>query len=456
MTVKTSTEKIKLYIIDNMQKENMDSQNPASAEEMDADVLAQLKAKMNAKSKEEKMATLVAKKERSLKLGVVGTGQAGSRMAETFSKLGYDGVCMNTALQDLKSIGLPETHKLFLDGTLGGAAKTLSIGEAATESHADEILALVNRQLGHTQVLLLTTSLGGGSGAGSVEPLVSILAQTGKPIICIAALPMENDDAQTKANALQTLGKLSKMVQNKTLSNLIVVDNAKIENVYSEVSQMEFFGVANKAICEPIDIFNTFSMRDSPVKALDSSEWAKLFVDGEGLSIYGSMEVDNFLEKTAIAEAILNNLDGNLLASGFNVKEAKYVGVMVIAHPDVWKQIPSVSVNYGMSMIAEKCNNPTTYKGIYEDETLSKDKVNIYTFISGLSLPEGRVNALKEEVKQLQAVSKEKEEKRNVNLSLDTGANETVSAAQRIKSEIAAKNSAFGKLMGGSVIDRRK
>lgn len=453
MTVKTSTQIINQEIENDLiEEEIMESKN----DEMDVDVLAQLKAKMNAKNKEEKMATLVAKKERSLVISCIGTGGAGNKIAATFHKMGYDAVCINTAMQDLKSIEMPESKKLFLDGTLGGSAKDLATGEAVAESHSDGILALVNKELGHSQVLIVATSLGGGSGAGSIEPLIATLIKTDKPIIVMAALPMQNDDAQTKQNSLETLAKLSKMVQTKRISNLIVVDNAKIETVYSEVSQMEFFGVANKAICEPIDIFNTFSMKDSPVKGLDSAEWAKLFVDGDGLSIYGSMEVKNFTEKTALAESVLANLDGNLLASGFDVKEAKYVGVMFLANPKVWAQMPSVSVNYAHSILMEKCGEPTSFKGIYEDSSMPEDHVKIYTFISGLSLPESRISALKAEVKVLQETTKAKEQARSVNLTLDTGNNETVSATQKLKQEIANKSSSFGKLMSGNVIDRRK
>jgi len=52
-------------------------------------------------------------------------------------------------------------------------------------------------------------------------------------------------------------------------------------------------------------------------------------------------------------------------------------------------------------------------------------------------------------------VVKGKDENRNLSLQLDTGTNETVSAAQKIKEKIAAKSSSFGKLVSG-VVDRRK
>ena len=52
-------------------------------------------------------------------------------------------------------------------------------------------------------------------------------------------------------------------------------------------------------------------------------EWGKLFTDGEGLTVYGELTVDNFAEDTAIAEAVVNNLNGNLLAGGFDLKQSQ-------------------------------------------------------------------------------------------------------------------------------------
>lgn len=425
---------------------------------LDQSKLAALKAKSQAKQQEQNMvAKIVAKKERSLVLGIVGSGQAGSRLSETFYKLGYDSVAVNTAMQDLKHIEIPDANKLLLEGTLGGAAKTLSIGHDAAESHRAQILQLVDEKLGHTQVYVFCTSLGGGSGAGSTEVMVDILSSTGKPTVVIAALPMENEDAQTKANALETLSKLTKLAQSKKIHNLIVVDNAKIETIYSNVSQLDFFEVANKAIVEPIDVFNTLSASPSSVKAIDNAEFAKLLIDGDGLTVYGSMLVPNFTEDTAIAEAIVNNLDGNLLASGFDLKQCKYVGAMIVANKATWAKIPSVSVNYGMELIQDRCGQPLgIFKGIYAVAEMPDDEVKVYTMISGLGLPAARVDELKRSAQQLMGSARAKDEARTSKLTIDTGTTDSASAAQKIKEKIAQKSSAFGKLMGGNVVDRRK
>lgn len=429
----------------------------ANEESVDLSKLEALKAKNQAKQQESKMAAkIVSSKERSLALGILGSGQAGSRIAEAFYKLGYPSCVVNTALQDLKYIDVPDSNKLLLQYGLGGAAKEIEIGKAAAESHRNEILELVNEKLAAAQVHVLCLSLGGGSGAGSCETLVELLADTGKPLVVITVLPMDTEDAQTKSNALETLSKLAKLTQTKRVNNLIVVDNAKIEAIYHHVSQVEFYSIANKAIVDPIDAFNTLSSMPSSTKALDPMEWSKLFIDGEGLTVYGEFSVENYQEDTAIAEAVINNLSGNLLASGFDLKQSRYVGFMVTANKDVWSKIPASSINYANSMINDLCGSPKgVFKGMYVVDD-NVDQVKVYSMFSGLGLPATRVDQLKAETKELALKVKDKDDSRKVTLELDTGVNETVSAAQKIKDKIAAKSSSFGKLMNNVVTDRRK
>jgi cell division GTPase FtsZ len=425
-------------------------------EDVNIDKLAALKAKSQAKQNEGKMASkIVQKKERSLSLGVIGSGQAGSRIAEAFYKLGYDAVAVNTAMQDLKFIDIPDSNKLLLEYGVGGASKELSIGAAAAEANRDALNELVSEKLGNSQVNILALSLGGGSGAGSCETLIEILTSLGKPVVVMTVLPMDTEDAQTKSNALTTLAKLATFAQNKVIANLIVVDNAKIESIYQNVNQMDFYNVANKTIVNTIDAFNTLSSMPSSTKALDPMEFSKILIDGEGLSVYGEFTVENYSEDTAIAEAVINNLSNNLLAEGFDLKQAKYVGFIVTANKEVWSKIPAVSINYASSMVNDLCGAPNgVFKGIYVVDS-PENVVTVYSMFSGVGLPESRVTQLKNETKALQEKVKSKDEGRKLTLNLDTGTNETVSAAQKIKSQIAAKNSTFGKFVGGTV-DRRK
>jgi cell division GTPase FtsZ len=453
MTAKSITEEITPeQVVDDIS--TVEVSEPAS---VDAGKLVALKAQSQAKQMEQRMsAKIVAKKERSLNLGVVGSGQAGGRLAVSFSKLGYDAIAINTANQDLKFLDLPDSNKLLLEYGLGGAAKDLEFGKAAAETFRSDIAQMINDKLLRSQVNVLCLSLGGGSGAGSCETLVDILTETNKPLVVLTVLPMDSDDTQTKANALETLSKLAGMARDKKIANLIVVDNAKLETILSGVSQMEFFQVANKTIVEPLDVFNTFSAMPSSVKGLDPTEFARLLCDGEGLSVYGELTVPDYKDEVSIAKAVIDNLNNNLLASGFDLKQAKYVGAIIVANAKVWKEIPSSSVNYAMAMVNDLCSSPKgVFKGIYEVD-IPENVVKVYSMFSGLSLPDNRIDQLKKDARELVQKSKIKDETRNLNLKLETGTEENVSAAQKIKDRISQKSSQFGKLVQNTVVDRRK
>lgn len=442
----STTEEVKEQIEDNISNIEVKKED-----KIDPNKLAALKAK--AQSKQENK--MPPRRARSLEFGVIGSGHCGSKLASVFyNDYGYSAVAINTAIQDLKSINIPDSNKLLLEYGLGGASRELSIGKAAAETHRDSVKKLIEDKLGNSQVFILTFSLGGGSGAGSSEVLIDILTEIGKPIVVLVALPMDSDDIQAKSNALETLAKLARLAQNKKIQSLLVIDNSKIEARFHDISQMSLFDVANKAIINPIDAFNTFSAMSSSSKALDSMEFSKILLDGESLAIYGEMTVENYQEDTAIAEAIIQDLENGLLASGFNLKESKYVGYIVAASQSVWNKINSASINYANSMIADLCGTPRNiFKGLYTIDS-PEDSVKIYSFFSGLGLPSSRVDQLKTETKELQAKVKQKDEARNLTLNIDTG-HDSISEAQKIKDKISQKSSSFSKFIGGT-LDKRK
>ncbi len=436
---------------------------------IDADKMAALKARLAAKNeadkppvqeepiKEEEMPPrILEQRTRSLEFGVVGSGQAGSRLAETFYKLGYDALAFNTALQDLQNIGIPDSNKIFLDYSLGGASKDQTIGHEAAQLHRDLIYSTIADKLGDAQVFVFCTSLGGGSGGGSIETMIDIMSSMGKPIVVITVLPMTNEGAQTKKNSLEALSRLAKEVQNNRVQNLIVVDNAKIEYIFKDVGPMQFYKVSNEAIVEPLDVFNTFSVKDSDVKGLDPMEFTKILMDGRGRRLYGSMTVTGWEEEDAIAEAVIGNLSSGLLAEGFDLKQTKYAGVMFLANDNVWSKMPSASINYAMELVKDAAGIPDgTFKGIYVDNSIKDDVVKVFSFFSGLALPDSRVDELKAEVASQIETIKKKEVKRNMDLKVDTGGSETKTKAERIKDRIKDKTSSFGKMTRG-VVDKRR
>jgi cell division GTPase FtsZ len=450
--------------IEDIKKEEI-MNNLEDKPKVDPDKLAALKARAAQKKLEESQVIqeeesmpprIVEERKVSLRFGIVGSGQAGSRLAEQFSSLGYPAVVFNTAPQDLEDIKVPEENKLLLDFGLGGCAKDLSLGKDAADAYRNSISELIQRKLSDVQVFIFCTSLGGGSGAGSVEVVVDILAQLGKPVVVLTILPKASEDAQLKHNAWQTLSKFTKMFNEHKIDNIITVDNAKIESLYSDVGPFNFFPVSNKAIVEPLHAFNVMSRRkDEGIKVLDSTEFGKLFVDGKGFTVYGQMAVSDYENELAIATAIVESLKGNLLASGFNIKQARYAGFMLVAPERIWNKIPSSSLDYAQQMINDVCDSPLAiFYGIYKEES-SEDFIKVYSMFSGLGLPTERIDQLKEEAQLKMGVAHKKDEQRQMTMKVDVG-EETVNKVDEIKRKIEQKTSSFNKLHSGAIIDRRK
>lgn len=448
MSVNNETLKLKEEVEDDISNETIED-----------DKLAALKAQMKAKKGESMPARIVEKKKRSLNFGVVGSGQAGAKLAEALQKLGYSAVVFNTAPQDLEQIKIAESNKCLLEYGIGGAAKDMDIGHAAAEANRDKIINVLSDSLSDSDVFLFCLSLGGGSGAGSHDVIIDILSSTGKPIVVITVLPMSTEDVQTKSNALQTLSSLGQLAQEKVISNLIVVDNARLESIYSDVNHMDFFTVGNNAIVTTIDAFNSYSMMSSLDKGIDSMELAKLFTDGEGLCVYGDIIVEDYADdNTKIAQAVIDNHEQGLLASGFDLAQAKYVGIIIAANEEAWKSIPRSGVEYARELIKENCpGSESVFHGTYVDNSIKEDVVKIYSMFTGLGLPDSRVKQLRKDVEIESAKTQERVKSRSMNLTLDTGKDKVVSKAEEVRQKIRKGQSKFAQNFSqGKKIDFRK
>jgi cell division GTPase FtsZ len=434
---------------------------PESSEPaVDSEVLNTLKKKMMQKkkeSKEEDVVQVVSQRSVSIELAVIGVGQAGSRIAEVFHKKDYDAGVINTSAQDLKFIDVPENNKLLLEGSLGGTGKDLDLGREIFEESESAVAEFVERIVDGNNMVYLAISGGGGTGSSSVDTMIPMLFETGLPVGVIYVLPKATEDAQSKRNSIETLSRLAKMTTENMVSNLIVVDNARIEQIYANLSQSDFWRAANNAIVEPLDIFNSLTATASRFTSLDPSDFGKIISAGD-CSIYGVMEVEDYMEETALAEAVIESLDGNMLASGFDLSQARVGGVIISGPEAALKQLPALNINYCFHMISEQTNGASIYQGVYSSDS-SEDKIRIYSWFAGLGLPKDRVESLKRESEAQAAIAGSKEKNRAAAMTLDLGDDKVNTVAEEVNRKIKKKKSSFNRLQRGSrssLIDRRK
>ena len=304
----------------------------------------------------------IERKKYSIEFGICGVGQAGGKIAEQFYKFGYPAVCVNTAKQDLTMLNVPEKNKLHVEYALGGAGKDLALGEQAILSGMDDIDKLLSRELeDKVDSVILAIGLGGGTGSGSLIPMIEAIARIGAPVIVLAALPMSNEGSLSKANAIKTLDKVSRIAASgdELIQTLIVVDNARIEDIYPEISAGKFWEVANFDIANNLHVFNALTACDTKFVSLDPTDFTKILT-ASNCTIYGKVEVPVMIEdgefsmyEDELARAVTRSVEKGLLAEGFNVKETTRAGAIITANERVLNMIPAVNINYAFDALTE-------------------------------------------------------------------------------------------------------
>jgi cell division GTPase FtsZ len=309
-------------------------------------------------------------------------------------------------------------------------------------------------------MLFLAISGGGGTGSSSVDTMVPLLFSLGLPLGVIYILPKATEDAQSKKNSIETLSRLAKMTSSNAISSLVVVDNARIEQIYGGLSQSQFWSTANSAIVDPINLFNTLTSRPSQFTSLDPSDFGKIISCGD-CSVYGMVEVEDYTEETALAEAVMKSLSSNMLAEGFDLTQTRTGGVIILGSQEALNKLPAINIDYCFSMISDATNGANIFQGIYAMDDMDSDSVKIYSWFAGLGLPQDRIENLKKESKAQASVLAEKEKARASAMSLDLGEDKVSSVKDQIERKIKNKNSGFNKLQGSSsvrssIIDKRR
>lgn len=442
--------------------EDSSEEDSSGSPEMDMDVLSKLNAKLNSKKakeeKEEEEVQVVSQRSVSIEFAVVGVGQAGSRLAEVFHKKGYDVGVINTSAQDLEFIQVADHQKLLLEGSLGGTGKDLDLGREIFDDSQDQIAQFLDPIIEGNNMVYITVSGGGGTGSSSVDTMVTMLFEAGIQVGVIYVLPKATEDAQSKKNSIETLSRLAKMTVNKMVVNLIVVDNARIEQIYADLSQSKFWEVSNEAIIEPLHVFNTLTCTPSKFTSLDPSDFAKIIAAGN-CSTYGVIEVEDYMEETALAEAVISSLGGNMLASGFDLSQTRAGGVIITGPESALERLPALNINYCFHMISQQTNGASIFQGVYSTPS-EKDSIKIYSWFAGLGLPKDRVENLKRESEEQALLAESKEKNSAATMTLDFEEDQVNATSREINRKIKKKNSAFSRMQRSSgrtsLIDRRK
>jgi len=335
-------------------------------------------------------------------LSFVGVGQGGSRICETFYRIGYRRIaCINTTAKDLEHINIPSINKLVIptaDRASGdGAGKNPAIANEAIRRKTEEVYDLLRRCWGDKyDWSFVCLGAGGGTGAGTMEAaletaskLMSDLKLESK-VGVIVALPKNDEGQKVAANSIETMKKLNEIFKdNKTPTPIVIIDNERIKSIYPKTPVNQFWQVANKGVCTLLHLFNQISAQSSPHTTFDPADFTTLL--SSGVVAFGATVVDKYESQADISQAIRKQLQENILAS-VDMSKGQCAGCIFIGGENILDAIPQDYLDHGFEMLTRlMAANSTVHRGIYVG---SRPDLRAYTMVGGLPFPSERLTEL--------------------------------------------------------------
>ena len=324
---------------------------------------------------------------------IVGVGQGGSRLAESFWNLGYRRVgVINTAQQDLSLIKIPDENKLLIGD--GGAGKNPDAADEVFRTRYEDILDFLKKAFGTGyERVLVCAGAGGGTGAGGVARVLEIChdlnqslgketKDTDAKVGCILALPTRGEGIKVQENSKKTVTKVVDLQKAGVVSPLVILDNEKIKQLYPKLTVNQFWGTANNSICSIFHLFNKISAKESAYTTFDKADLDTIF--SSGIIMFGATPIKDTTD-TGISYAVRDNLRKNILA-GVDAATGNVAACVIIGDKESLDNIPQSSLEHGFEQLSRMMgSNSTVHRGIYAG---AKKGLAVYTAIGGLQAPE--------------------------------------------------------------------
>lgn len=245
---------------------------------------------------------------------VVGLGQCGNKIAELFGKNGYVAIGVNTAQEDMKDLNNIEKLQI---GSYGGSGKDRSLAIKQLKDDFNKIFSVVKEASVDKDFIILASSLGGGTGSGTVVATANNISKAlQKTVIVAAVLPVDTEGANLKSNAMEAIGELNKI---KDSVNIMLIKNS---NDYSTVNHKVFkkidclFNVSGKTETsfDRMDLINSFANGYLDI-AVGHGEEVELVSDIYDLSTASNINFVAMTKKRIKGDVILN--DYNAFSKNF-------------------------------------------------------------------------------------------------------------------------------------------
>ncbi len=329
---------------------------------------------------------------------VIGVGGGGGNAVNHMYREGIHDVTFvvcNTDNQALDESPVPIKLQLGREG-LGAGNRPERARDAANESLED----VKNMLNDGCKMAFITAGMGGGTGTGAAPIIAKTAKNMGILTVGIVTIPFLFEGNKKIDQALDGVEEMSKHVD-----ALLVINNERLRDVYSDLSVMNAFGkaddtlsVAAKSIAEIITIRGKINLDFNDVKTVLKDGGVAIMSTGYG---YGEGRVTQAITD-ALHSPLLNNNDI------FNSKKVLF-NISYSSNSDLMME----EMNEVHEFMSRFGKDVETKWGLYIDDNL-EDKVKFTILATGFGIKDvpGMNNKLSAEEQKRQEELEEEEQKK--------------------------------------------
>lgn len=329
---------------------------------------------------------------------VIGVGGGGGNAVNHMYREGIHDVTFvvcNTDNQALDESPVPIKLQLGREG-LGAGNRPERARDAANESLED----VKNMLNDGCKMAFITAGMGGGTGTGAAPIIAKTAKDMGILTVGIVTIPFLFEGNKKIDQALDGVEEMSKHVD-----ALLVINNERLRDVYSDLSVINAFGkaddtlsVAAKSIAEIITIRGKINLDFNDVKTVLKDGGVAIMSTGYG---YGEGRVTQAITD-ALHSPLLNNNDI------FNSKKVLF-NISYSSNSDLMME----EMNEVHEFMSRFGKDVETKWGLYIDDNL-EDKVKFTILATGFGIKDvpGMNNKLSAEEQKRQEELEEEEQKK--------------------------------------------
>ncbi len=302
------------------------------------------------------------------RIKVVGVGGGGSNAVNRMIEAGIKGVefiVANTDVQALNDSKAPIKIQLGSKLTRGlGAGSDPNVGrDAALEDH-EKILEVLEG----SDMVFVTTGLGGGTGTGAAPVVASLAMELGALTVAIVTKPFMVEGKKRMMQAERGLAELRGCVD-----TIITIPNSKLKEVEERITVMEAFRRADDILLQAVQGISNL-ITESGMINLDFADVKTVMKDmGVALMGIGMAKGDN-----AAVKAMKAAIDSKLLEEN-SIKGAKGALINITGS----KNMPMIEIEDALALIHDEADeNANIIFGTVFNEDM-EDEVKITVIATG-------------------------------------------------------------------------